>query len=163
MALSLGLGFNVTEDDDAIQGNMSPLSSNSVIALVSDGLDSRAVTIYGLDADSNPTVEIVEMTDDDEVVGLQTFSKVWAVHAEAVDAARTIEVRKGAAGEVLGSIPPNVVSCWLWVANPDAKAEGIALPDLAPGDSYGMWLRLSWSAAIDPVRPNNMTFVIEEA
>ncbi len=52
-ALSFGYGINHTDDADGAQGNMTPFGANAVAAIISDGADTRQVTIVGEDASGN--------------------------------------------------------------------------------------------------------------
>jgi hypothetical protein len=163
MTCSIGLGTNDASDAEAAQGNMLALSTSSLLALVSDGTDVRSVTIYGVDSLGAAVAEAVTLDSANEVLSTTTWDSVWAVIAEATDSVRSIEVREGSAGPVVGSIGATQLCCWLWVVGASTKGAGISLPDLAPGDNYGVWIRLAWAAAAEAVRPNSISLAIEEA
>lgn len=162
--LSLGYGVNDANDADPLQGNMSPLGAASVVAVVSDGADTRQATVVGLNNAGTPvpTVETVTLNGLTEVLTATTWSKVYAVYVSAIDASRTVTAKQGAGGATRGVIGPSKKVCWLWIVSPSAKAAGIALTDLAAGGIVGMWMRIVWTAGVASVRPNTMTVQFEE-
>lgn len=163
--LSLGIGPNHADDTDAAQGNMTAFGAAARVALASDGADTRVATIYGLDNGGvpAPVVEAVTLTGAAEVLSVGTFSKVHAVHIASIDASRTVTVAQGTGGTVRGTIGPSKIACWLWYPSPGAtKAAGIALPDLAAGQAYGVWHRYVVAAGAPSVKPNTYTVRIEE-
>ena len=163
MELSIGLGFDSSSDANPLQGNMTAFSAAALVEVVSDGADTRDVTIWGVDNAGDPVTEELTLNGDTPVLGATTFATVYAMVADGTSGSRTIEIRQGSGGTLRGSIPPNELCCWLWIVEPDAKGEGIALPDLGAGQSYGIWHRLSWLPDASPVRPNSLTTRIEEA
>lgn len=162
--LSYGLGHNDAGDDDPAQGNMTALGASAQVALVSDGADTRQATVWGMDDSGTPVPvsETVTLNGTTEVLTVGTFSKVWGVVAGTESASRTITVKQGSGGTTRGVIGPDQKCCWLWVVGPSTKAAGIALPDLAAGGHYGLWMRYAWSAGASVARPNNMGHTFEE-
>lgn len=158
----IGLGFDDTDDDDATtQGNMTALTGNSVIAIVSDAADTRDVTIYGLDASGDPQEETLTANGTTEVVGTLTFSKVYACAADSSDLSNTITVRQGASGTTRGTIEPTKISCFLWLTAL-TKGAGIRLGDLPAGTAYGFWDRITWPSSTPGVRPAASVVAVEE-
>jgi hypothetical protein len=147
--LLLGFGFDHTTDDDPAQGNMTAWSANAKVALISDGADVRTATIYGMDNAGTPVPisEAVVMTGASEVLSVATFSKVWGVVMSATDASRTVLVKQGTGGTTRGTIGLLKKLCFLFVSAGTVKANGIALPDLAAGQNYGVWRKLTWALA----------------
>ena len=164
MTLSIGLGFNHSDDDDANEGNMTAWTANAKVALISDGTDVRTATIYGLDNSGTPApvTENVVLTNAVEVLSSNTYSKVWAIFLSALDGSRIVTVKQGSGGTTRGTIGQSKKGCFLWVVGPSTKGSGIALPDLAAGQDYGLWERLAWSAGASVARPNNIVVNIEE-
>jgi hypothetical protein len=164
MTLKIGIGINSSSDNDSAQGNMTAWSANAKVALVSDGADTRIATIYGMDNSGTPvpTTETVTLTGASEVLSVATYSKVWSVSLGATDGSRTVTIKQGSAGTTRGTIGISKIACWLWVTAGTAKASGIYLPDLAAGQSYGIWRELTWSAGAGAVKPNSLTVAIEE-
>jgi hypothetical protein len=158
----IGLGFDDTDDDDATtQGNMTAWSANAVAAVLSDGSDTRTVTVYGLDAAGDPVSENIVLNGTSEVVGSQVFSVVYAAKASATDVTNTVTVRQGSGGTTRGTIEPSVISCFLWL-NPLVQGDGIRLDDLPAASSYGFWDRITWPASTPGVRPNNSIIAVQE-
>lgn len=160
--LQLGHGYDSATDSDAAQGNMTAFGANAQVALVSDGTDTRQVTVTGLNGSSVPTAETVTLTSAAEVLTAATFSKVWSVRAASTSATRTITVKQGSGGTTRGTIAPNKLLCWLWVTAGPSSSNGITLPDLPAGQNYGIWLLLSWTAGATQTRPNTTTMQIQE-
>lgn len=161
-ALVLGLGVDSSDDDDATQGNMTAWGASAVVSLTSDGADTRVATTYGVDGSSVPTTEAVALTGASEVLSVNTYSKVWAVWLASESGSRIVTVKQGAGGTTRGTIGLNKKICWLWVSA-SSKGAGIALPDLASAQNYGVWRRLTVTAGAGAVRPNTLTVRIEEA
>jgi hypothetical protein len=164
MTLSLGLGFDSASDNDSAQGNMSGFAADNVAGLVSDGTDTRTVTIYGLDDSGTPvpTTENVVLTSASEVLSSTTWSAIWGFYVDNTDGSRTVTLKEGSGGTTRGTIGPNKKAAWLWVVGPSTKSGGILLPNLAAGANYGVWMRLVWTASVGSVRPNTMTLQLEE-
>lgn len=165
MTLSIGLGVSDSNDADPNQGNMTAWSTAAKVALISDTVgDVRIATIFGMDNSGTPvpTTETVTLTGTTEVLSVATYSKVWAVFLSAIDAAKGVTVKQGTGGTTRGTIPLNKLVCWLWVATPTSLAAGIALPNLAAGQSYGVWRKLVWIAGATAVRPDTQTVSMSE-
>lgn len=157
----LGLGLDSADDDDAAQGNMTAFGANAVVALVSDGADTRQADIIGLDAAGDPQGETVTLAGAVEVTSLGTYSKVFAIFLSAISGSRTVLAKQGSGGTTRGTIGINAVCCWLWIAA-NSKAAGLILPDLAAGDNYGIWDRQTWTAGIPASRPTEERIAVEE-
>lgn len=157
----LGLGWNSADDDDETQGNMTAFSGNAVAALASSASDTRDVTLVGLDAAGDPQFEVVTLNGTTEVLSTGTWSVLYGGMVDSVSGSLSVSIKEDTAGTVRGTIGPTFKSCWLWV-EPLSKGGGIHLPDLAPGDSYGFWDRITWAAATAGVRPNISVVAIEE-
>jgi hypothetical protein len=157
----LGIGFNDSDDDDPTQGNMTAWGASAVLAAVSDGSDTRTVTIYGLNGSGTPVRETITLTGTSEVVSVATFSVVYGVHMSALSGSRTVTIKQGSGGTTRGTIGTGQVMCFLWLT-PSSKATGIRLPDLASGQEYGFWDRLTWSAGVGSVRPTQSVVAVEE-
>lgn len=160
--LMLGFGVDHSTDDDPAQGNMTAFGASAVVAVVSDGADTRQVTIYGLNGASAPISETVTLNGSTEVLSVATFSKVWGVYVASTSASRTVTVKQGSGGTTRGTIGLNKKVCWLWVAAGTTKAAGILLPNLPAGQNYGVWRKKSWTAAVAAIRPNTLSVTIEE-
>lgn len=174
-AVSVGLGLNDTNDNDSSQGNMSNLSSNSQIALVSDGTDTRQVTLKGLDNNGILVVESVTLNGTTEVLSSNTYSKLYLAYASTIDSNRTITLKQGSGGSTIGTIGPNKICSWLWMGKKASggsivNAEGGDIPDensaikigdIASGRSIGLWVRLMVPAGSSPVSGNDACIQIK--
>ena len=113
-AISIGFGIDHADDADGNQGNMTALTANSVIAIISDGADTRTVTIIGENAIGGRQTEILTLNGITEVVGALTFSRLYMASTSALDATRTITLRQGAGGVARGNIGINRRVSFLW-------------------------------------------------
>lgn len=164
-ALSFGFGLDHADDADGAQGNMTVFSVNAVVAVVSDGADTRQVTIVGEDASGNRQTETLTLNGTVEVVGSLTFSKVYAGYANSLSASRTVTIKQGSGGTSRGSIGLNKKISFLWfgkkysggsVVNAEggdmsSKATGLKSGDVAPAGNLGLWYRITWPAGAGAV------------
>jgi hypothetical protein len=93
--------------DTTVRPEFTQLTTNSVIALVSDGADTRNVTITGRLPSGVIDSETLQLNGTTEVVGTKTFERVLKVLAATTDANRTVTVRQGPGGTAIGYIYPN--------------------------------------------------------
>lgn len=87
--------------------DVTQLTANSVIAVVSDGVDTRTVTITGRNAAGAVATEALVLAGATEVVGTSTFERLLKIDLSAADAARTVTVRQGAGGATRATLTPN--------------------------------------------------------
>lgn len=168
-ALSFGFGLDHADDADGAQGNMTAFGANAVAAVVSDGVDTRTVTVVGEDASGNRQTEVLTLNGATEVVGTLTFSKLYAAYVSALDVARTVSVKQGAAGTVRGTIGPNKKISLIWYGrkitagvpadaeggNAATKAAGMEHGNIAAAANFGLWYRLMWAAGAGAVTANS--------
>ncbi len=115
-ALSIGFGLDHADDGDGAQGNMSAFGANAVVAIVSDGADTRQVTVSGIRASDGVFVsETLTLTGTTEVVGAVTFSKLLRAYVSALDAARIVTIRQGTGGTTRGTIGLNKKISFVWM------------------------------------------------
>lgn len=171
-AISVGFGLDHADDADGAQGNMSALSASSTIAAVSDGTDTRVITVIGEDTSGNRQTENITLNGTTEVVGSLTFSKVYAVYVASLDAARTVTIKQGSGGATRGTIGPNKKICWLWFGKKASgasivDAEGGDIPtdataikagDIVAGGNIPIWVRMMVPTGVGAVA-NNTAFV----
>lgn len=93
--------------DTAGRPTFTQLTANSVIAVVSDGADTRTVTIEGRNAAGAIVSENLVLNGTTEVVGATTFERILKITLSATDASRTVTVRQGAGGATRATIGPN--------------------------------------------------------
>lgn len=168
-ALSFGFGVAGTDDTDGAQGNMSAFGANAVVAIVSDGVDTRQVTIVGEDASGNRQTETLTLNGVTEVVGTLTFSKLYGASVSALSASRIVIIRQGSAGTTRGTISINKKISFIWygkkytgasLGNAEggdmaSKAAGQKAGDIAPAGNFGLWYRLTWPTTAGAVTANS--------
>ncbi len=146
--LSVGWGINHADDNDGLMGNMTAFSASALVAIISDGADTRTVNIEGETTGGLYQTEALVLNGAMQVVGALTFAKVYAAWVSALDASRTVTIRQGAGGTARGTITPNKKICWLWRLSTeiDTEAEGFRRGNIASLGNYGIWLRKVWAA-----------------
>src|SRR5262245_7688690 len=87
--------------------DLTQLTANAVIAVVSDGADVRTITIQGRNVAGGVDAEVLTLNGTTEVVGAKTFERILTVTASGADAARTVTVRQGAGGATRAQLLPN--------------------------------------------------------
>lgn len=150
----LGVGFDTADDADALRGTLIALSANALIAVVSNGADTRTVTVVGVNAAGAPMEETVTLNGLVEVLTVVTFSKVYAVRVSALGS-QIVTIKQGSGGSTLATIPAGAISTWLWVADAASLASAIKRMAIGPGAIVGFWDRLTWTAGAAEVDPNN--------
>lgn len=167
-AISFGVGLNHADDNDGTQGNMTAFSANSVVAVVSDGVDTRTVTIVGENATGVRQVENLVLNGTTEVVGSLIFARVYFVSVPALDGARTITIRQGAGGTTRGTIGINRIVCFLWFGRRasggviiDAEGGniltdivGLRLGEVVANGNIPIWVRMSVPTGANAISNN---------
>lgn len=82
-------------------------TANAVAAVVSNGADTRQVTIEGRLASGSIDTEVLTLNGTTEVVGTKTWERILRVTLSAADAARTVTLRQGAGGATRHTFNPN--------------------------------------------------------
>ena len=168
-ALSFGFGIDHADDDEGAQGNMSAFSANAVVAVVSDGADTRQVTIVGEDASGNRQSETLTLNGTTEVVGALTFSKLYGAYVASLSGSRIVTIRQGSGGTTRGTIGINKKTSFIWYGrvysggspidaeggNMASKAAGMEHGDIASAGNFGLWYRLTWPAGAGAVTANS--------
>lgn len=93
--------------NDESRPELTQFSASAVAAVVSDGADTRDVTVTGRLANGVIDTEDLTLTGTTEVVGATTFERILSVVADAPSATRTITVRQGAGGTTRATIGLN--------------------------------------------------------
>lgn len=153
----IGLG---TADDANGSNELSALTSNAQIELVSDGADTRNVTLVGENASGERTTETLALNGITPVLSTNTYSKLYLVYVSATDASRIVTVKQGAGGTSRGTIGASVKSAILYF-NANTKADGIELGNIAPAGSQGLWLKRIVSAGTAAETDNQGTIECE--
>lgn len=110
------LSANHPDDDTSTAGgaiattgrpDLTQLTATGVIAAVSDGADTRTLTLTGRLASGVVDTEDLVLTGATEVVGVKSFERLLSAVLSATDGARTVTVRQGAGGATRAVITPN--------------------------------------------------------
>lgn len=99
-------GGAIDADDRPV---FTQMGANALIAIVSDGADTRTVTVYGRLASGVRDSEALVLNGAVEVVGAKTFERLLKVIISATSGTRTVTVKQGSGGATLGTIPPNEI------------------------------------------------------
>lgn len=153
----VGLG---TTDDDAGGNELTALSANAQIQIVSDGADTRSVTLVGENASGARITETIVLTGTTPVLSTNTFSKLYLAYVTVVDASRSIVVKEGAGGTVRGNIGINKKSAILYF-NVNTKVTGLQLGNIAAAGSQGLWLKRIVNAGTAIRLSNSGTIKVE--
>jgi hypothetical protein len=95
--------------DTTDRPDITQLTANSVIAVVSTAADARVVTIQGRNAAGAIISEGITLNATTEVVGASVFERILTISVPTGNA-NTVTVRQGAGGAVKAIISPNETS-----------------------------------------------------
>lgn len=107
------------EDDVSLTGgaidltdrpDFTQFSANALPAIISDGADTRNVTIQGRTVAGVVTSETKALTGAVEVVFATTFERILTITIASPDASRTVLVKQGSGGTTRATIGPNETS-----------------------------------------------------
>jgi hypothetical protein len=87
--------------------DITQLTANSVLAVISDGADTRVVTVQGRNAAGAIISDPITLNGTTEVLGTLTFERILTVTLSATSATRTVLVRQGAGGATRAQIGIN--------------------------------------------------------
>lgn len=106
-----GGGIDVTRRPEFTQ-----FTTSAVVALVSDGADTRSVDVVYRDATGALVTETLALTGAVEVTTVGTAERLLAVTIATSSGSRTVSVKQGSGGTVRATIPPNevgVTACFI--------------------------------------------------
>lgn len=92
--------------DTTIRPAFTQMTANAQIAVVSDGADTRQITITGRKPDGSLVSETLTLNGTTEVLSTLTYERLLRAVLATTDAARTVTIRQGAGGATLATIPP---------------------------------------------------------
>jgi hypothetical protein len=81
--------------------------ANAVVAIISDGADTRNVTVTGRLATGVIDTDIIALNGAVEALGVKTFERILKVEAATTSGTRTVTVKQGTGGSTIGTIPIN--------------------------------------------------------
>jgi hypothetical protein len=111
--------------DAANKPEFTQLTANSVIAVVSDGADTRTATVTGRNAAGAIVSEALVLNGTTEVVGATTFERIQRVVLSASDGTRAVTVRQGAGGATRATLGPNRTSVSMLFQNAASEAGAV--------------------------------------
>lgn len=85
-------------------------TANAVAAVLSDGADTRQITIQGRTAAGAIDTEVLTLNGVTEVVGAKTWERVLTITAASASGTRTVTVRQGTGGATRATISINETS-----------------------------------------------------
>lgn len=154
--ISLGIGSSADDDGSSA---LTAFGANAVVALVSDGTDTRNVTLVGEDASGARQTETVALTSAVEVLSSGTYSKLYLAYVSSTSATRTVTIKQGSGGTTRGTIAPNKYSAILYL-DPTTAADGFELGSIAAAASQGLWLKRVVGASAVAVSSNSGTIQV---
>jgi hypothetical protein len=93
--------------DTTSRAALTQLTANAAIAVVSDGADTRTVTVRGRLTTGAIDTEVLTLNGTTEVLGAKTWERVLSLTASATSGTRTITCKQGSGGSTVATIVPN--------------------------------------------------------
>lgn len=93
--------------DTASRPELTQFTANAVAAVISDGADTRTVTVTGRLASGVLDTEVLTLNGAVEVVGAKTWERIESIVASATSGTRTITFRQGSGGTTRATISLN--------------------------------------------------------
>jgi len=99
--------------DTASQPALTQFGTSAKVAVISDGTDTRSVTIEGRDAGGAIQTESVTLNGTSEVLSTNTYSRVLSIVLGSSSGTRTVLVKEGSGGTVRGTLAPNITGLYI--------------------------------------------------
>jgi hypothetical protein len=107
----------VEDDTSAVGGAIdltarpldAQLAANDQVEILSDGTDTRDVTITGRLADGSPVTETKALSGTTPVVFDATFERIHTIEAASGSGTRTVTIRRDSGGATVHTLNPNEV------------------------------------------------------
>lgn len=93
--------------DSAARPLDSQFTGDAVVAVVSDGADTRTLTVEGVTSTGLIDTENIVLNGTTEAVGSTTWSVIGRLTLDTPDASRTVTVRQGSGGTTRHTLNPN--------------------------------------------------------
>lgn len=149
--IAIGLG---TSDDNDGSIVLSPLTAQSVIAVISNlAGDTRTVTLIGEDVNGNRVTEVLTLNGTTQVVGSQSFAKLYNAAVSSVVGNADVTIKQGAGGTTLGILVRGGYSAITYLTLL-SKEEGFKLGNISAGSSQGIWVRRTVNESAEPYSAN---------
>lgn len=157
---SMGIGINHAGDSEGAQGNLLGLSTADKLTLVSDGADTRVVTILGISS-GELTTEDVTLTGTSPVDSVNTYSQIYHLFV-ATTSARVVTIKEKISTTTIGTIGVSKKIAFTWFSGEEIAGDSeignltllnsLTFTDLDPGDSIPIWIKYV-CAANTPAEP----------
>jgi len=152
-------GLNHADDTKGRLSELTPFTTSAKVALVSNGSDTRSVDIVGEDALGNRILETVILNGLNEVLSVNTYSRVYYVAVQTLNDIRTLTIKEGSGGAVRGTIGINGKLCTCFRSDITSKGNGYKHGNIAPGGVFGLWYKLTVSGGAGYTPAN--TFIMK--
>lgn len=96
--------------DTAAKPDLTQWASNNIAQVVSDGTDTRTVTVTGRLATGVIDSEVLTLNGTTPVSGAKTWERILKIVLSAASGTRTVQVKEGAGGTVRATFVPNDVT-----------------------------------------------------
>lgn len=121
---------DVDTSGGAIDVNSRPegitqFTAGAVVAVISDGADTRTLTVTGRLASGLVDTEMITLTGAVEALGLKTFITVLKLVLSATDGSRTVSVKQGSGGTVRATILPNETTRYVLFINSQSETGAV--------------------------------------
>lgn len=104
---------------------LSQWSANAVAAVISDGADTRTVTITGRLATGEIDTENLVLNGAAEVVGAKTWERVHSAVIDSTSGTRTVTVRQGSGGTTRATIGINETTAHIFFQRSASEAASV--------------------------------------
>lgn len=150
-----GWGVDDADDDDAgVSGNLAGnLGADFTLEALSDGADTRDLILAGRTLAGVHTESSLTLNGTTPVSFPDDVATGYTVIADAIDASRTVTIRRVTGSVVLGTIAVNQRHTFYWMPT---TVDPMTLNDIGPSNVRGFWVRRVWAANAAPVGRFNM-------
>ncbi len=93
--------------DTTLRPVFTQFGASAVLALVSDGADTRNVDITGRNAAGELVSETKALNGTTEVLSTNTYERILSVIAQTTSGTRVVTLKQGSGGSTIGTIPLN--------------------------------------------------------
>ncbi len=105
-------------------------AANAVLALVSDGADTRLVDVVGRNAAGASVSETMTLNGAVEVLSVNTYERILSVTAQTTSGTRVVTAKQGSGGTTIGTIPVNEKGFYTLFQNAASEAGATARYEL---------------------------------
>lgn len=92
-----------------VRGEFTDIAAVDNVEVLSDGADTRTVTVHGRTVDGVIANENIVLSGTSPVTSVNQYERILRVILSAKDAARTVTIRRATGDTFIGSMGPNVI------------------------------------------------------